>query len=39
LWNLHLKGLLREYLRGLDDAEEKLDALKKAYNEAAGIYR
>ena len=37
LWDFHLEGLLREYLRGLDDAEEKLDALKKAYNEAAGI--
>jgi hypothetical protein len=29
--------LLREYLRGLDDAEEKKETLKKAYNEAAGI--
>ena len=37
LWNLHLEGLLREYLRGLDDAEEKLNTLRKAYNEAAGI--
>jgi len=37
LWDLHLEGLLREYLRGLDDAEEKKETLKKAYNEAAGI--
>ena len=37
LWDLHLEGLLREYLRGLDDAEEKLNTLQKAYNEAAGI--
>lgn len=37
LWDLHLEGLLREYLRGLDDADEKLDSLKKIYNEAAGI--
>lgn len=37
LWDLHLEGLLREYLRGLDDADEKMKTLKKAYNEAAGI--
>ena len=37
LWDLHLEGLLREYLRGLDDAEEKLNILQRAYNEAAGI--
>ena len=39
LWNLHLGGLLREYLRGLDDADEKMDTLKKTYNESAGINR
>ena len=37
LWDFHLEGLLREYLRGLDDAEEKLITLQRAYNEAAGI--
>ena len=37
LWDLHLEGLLREYLRGLDEAKEKLNTLQKAYNEAAGI--
>ena len=30
-WNNHLKGLLAEYLRGMPDAEEKLDALGKAF--------
>ena len=32
LWENHLKGLLYEYLRGMPDAENKLDELKKAYN-------
>lgn len=32
LWNYHLEGLLREYLRGHDDAETELSELKKAYN-------
>ncbi len=32
LWNYHLEGLLREYLRGNDDAETKLEMLKKAYD-------
>lgn len=32
LWNYHLEGLLREYLRGRDDAETKLAELKKAYD-------
>ena len=31
LWNLKLKGLLREYLRGMPDAEESLETLRKAY--------
>ena len=31
LWELKLAGLLKEYLRGMPDAEESLDALKKAY--------
>ena len=31
LWNLHLKFLLREYLRGMADAEDKLTNLEKAY--------
>lgn len=29
LWKNHLKGLLFEYLRGMPDAENKLDELKK----------
>ena len=29
LWENHLKGLLFEYLRGMPDAESKLDELKK----------
>lgn len=31
LWNLRLEGLLREYLRGMPDAEESLETLRKAY--------
>ncbi|WP_077197277.1 McrB family protein [Prevotella ihumii] len=31
LWNLHLESLLHEYLRGMSDAESKLEKLKKAY--------
>ena len=31
LWELKLQGLLKEYLRGMPDAEETLDTLKKAY--------
>jgi 5-methylcytosine-specific restriction protein B len=32
LWENHLEVLLREYLRGMPDAETKLSELKKAYN-------
>ena len=32
LWELKLAGLLKEYLRGMPDADESLDALKKAYD-------
>ena len=32
LWNYHLEGLLREYLRGMEDADEKFRALEKAYS-------
>lgn len=32
LWENHLKGLLFEYLRGMPDAENKLDELENAYN-------
>lgn len=32
LWDYHLEGLLREYLRGMENAESKLEDLKKAYN-------
>ena len=31
LWDYHLKGLLFEYLRGMPDAEDKLDALGGAF--------
>ena len=31
LWELKLQGLLKEYLRGMPDAEETLKAFKKAY--------
>lgn len=32
LWELKLAGLLKEYLRGMPDAAESLEALKKAYD-------
>ncbi|MBQ2852052.1 MAG: AAA family ATPase [Bacteroidales bacterium] len=32
LWNYHLDGLLKEYLRGMRDVEEKIKDLKKAYD-------
>ena len=31
LWDYHLEGLLREYLRGMENENDKFDALKKAY--------
>lgn len=31
LWNYHLDGLLHEYLRGMDDVDNKIDRLKQAY--------
>ncbi len=31
LWNYHLEGLLREYLRGMENAGDELNKLKKAY--------
>ena len=31
LWELKLQGLLKEYLRGMPEAEETLETLKKAY--------
>ena len=31
LWEYHLEGLLREYLRGMEDAEIELKKLKEAY--------
>ncbi len=37
LWTLHLEGLLREYLRGQEDASGKLDKLKEAYNNEAEL--
>lgn len=36
LWDYHLEGLLREYLRGMSDVKTKLESLKVAYdNESA----
>ncbi|CRF31389.1 ATPase AAA [Brachyspira suanatina] len=32
LWENHLRGLLYEYLRGMPDAESKLEELKNAYD-------
>ena len=34
LWEYHLEGLLREYLRGMEDAEKSLEQLKEAYEKA-----
>ena len=31
LWEYHLEGLLREYLRGIENSEDELAKLKKAY--------
>ena len=31
LWKYHLSGLLKEYLRGFDDADGKFNLLKEAY--------
>ena len=35
LWDYHLAPLLREYLRGMENEDEKFDALKKAYDNPA----
>ena len=32
LWEYHLEGLLREYLRGMEDEDDELKKLKAAYN-------
>ncbi len=32
LWEYHLEGLLREYLRGIQNADSSLEKLKKAYD-------
>ena len=32
LWDYHLEGLLREYLRGMSDVKTKLESLKVAYD-------
>ena len=32
LWNNHLDGLLREYLRGMQNVDEKMKKLKAAYD-------
>ena len=37
LWDYHLRGLLFEYLRGMPDAEEKLDVLRKAFEKSDSI--
>lgn len=33
LWEYHLEGLLREYLRGTQDADKEIEKLKTAYND------
>ena len=35
LWECHLEGLLREYLRGMSDVENKIAGLKMAYDNAS----
>lgn len=32
LWNNHLKGLLREYMRGMPNADDLLEKLKDAFD-------
>lgn len=32
LWDFHLEGLLREYLRGMQDVDNLIEKLSKAYN-------
>ena len=32
LWEYHLEGLLREYLRGMEDVESNIKQLKNAYD-------
>ena len=32
LWEYHLEGLLREYLRGMEDIDSKVEQLKDAYD-------
>lgn len=34
LWDFHLKGIVTEYFRGEPEADEKIQAIEKAYNEA-----
>ena len=31
LWDYHIEGVLREYLRGIDDDGKKYEKLKNAY--------
>ena len=31
LWDYHLEGLLREYMRGMQDVDDNIEKLKKAY--------
>ena len=31
LWNYHLEGLLREYLRGMPNMDELMEKLENAY--------
>lgn len=33
LWEYHLEGLLREYLRGTQNVDNEIEKLKKAYND------
>lgn len=35
LWKYHLEGIVYEYFRGEPDAEDKLQAVKKAFDEAS----
>jgi 5-methylcytosine-specific restriction endonuclease McrBC GTP-binding regulatory subunit McrB len=37
LWDYHLAPLLREYLRGISDADDKFEALERAYNLDSGV--
>ena len=37
LWDLHIEILLRDYLRGYTNAEDKIKEFRKVYETSTGI--